>query len=190
MASSRFRRLFVSVAVAMLSTSRWRATRHAFVPAPRRGAGRRDVLAQGLLLGSAPAVFTAGTPPASARYVRWVGEYQDPKHPGCERTIEKNGPDYRISGTSSTERGQKACSKTKEVKRWFLDGSVDSSLPGVGNTMEVDLPFAPVAGLAKLRFDPDVGSQGGLIFPDGTVWEKAGPLVRKSQSVEWKGEQW
>ena len=57
--------------------------------------------------------------------------------------------------------------------------------------MAVDLPSRTGTGLAKLKYDPNLGSQGGLLFPDGTVWEKSGPLVRKPQSdQQWKGEEW
>ncbi|CAK0793572.1 unnamed protein product [Prorocentrum cordatum] len=183
MASPRLRRLLASVALAVLSSSQWRAPPRGFVPAPPRAPSRRGALAHGLLLG--PAALAAGAPPASAGYVRWVGEYEDgtdPGHPGCERTIEKNGADYLISGTSSSQRGQKICSKTNEVKRWYMDGKVESNVLGVGNTMAVDLPSKSGSKLAKLTFDPSLGNQGGLIFPDGTVWEKSGPLVRKTQS--------
>jgi len=110
-----------------------------------------------------------------------VGEYEDPQRPGCSRTIEKNGPDYLITGTSSGVSGQKACSKAKAGKRWFMDGKVSSGPFGVSNTMSVDLPSKSGVASAKLKFNPEMGTQGGLVFPDGTEWHKSGPLVRESK---------
>eukprot|EP00435_Cladocopium_sp_Y103_P052834 s731_g16.t1 len=84
--------------------------------APTRHSSRRDFLGA---MGTVAAVQAVGAPAAHAAIARWSGIYDDPKHPGCERSITKDGGDFVISGTSAAD-GNKACLEDAPTKKWYL----------------------------------------------------------------------
>lgn len=184
MASSALSRILAVVALVAFGIAFWMPA--TFVPPPSsRHTARRDLLWHGLALGAVPLVIgeTFEAQPVAAGYARWVGEYDDRAHPGCEREIRKIGGKYVISGTSSTIKGQKACNNPGAVQKWSLDGKVDSSLFGVGKEMSIDL--SPKGGPTemKVKFDSGLGSEGGLVFPDGTSWKKISGLAPSDELV-------
>eukprot|EP00438_Fugacium_kawagutii_P002381 Skav201010 [mRNA] locus=scaffold991:302198:308228:- [translate_table: standard] len=118
------------------------------------------------------AVVQAGAPlAANAAIARWSGAYDDPKHPGCERSITKDRDDFVISGTSSTD-GNKACLEDAPTKKWFLIAQQGHrACRGNGPRLEVGdtEDFSPKGGPkdAVAKFDGD-----GIVFPDGNRWSK------------------
>eukprot|EP00531_Pseudo-nitzschia_arenysensis_P016058 CAMPEP_0116129152 /NCGR_PEP_ID=MMETSP0329-20121206/7776_1 /TAXON_ID=697910 /ORGANISM="Pseudo-nitzschia arenysensis, Strain B593" /LENGTH=173 /DNA_ID=CAMNT_0003623409 /DNA_START=331 /DNA_END=852 /DNA_ORIENTATION=+ len=71
------------------------------------------------------------------------GEYSDPNHPGCKRTIVTDGSNATLSGTD-----------TPGGDIWTVSGTVD------GNTITVD--FSPKGGPKGLK---------GTKIPEGIKWE-------------------
>ncbi|CAJ1353815.1 unnamed protein product [Effrenium voratum] len=129
---------------------------------------RRDFLQQ---LGAGAAVIAAGqsvgVQPAQAAIARWSGIYDDPKHPGCEREIRKDGDEFVISGTSATD-GSKACAEDAPTKKWYLIGKPSGGGFG-GPSDELLVDFSPKGGPkdALAKWDGD-----GIVFPDGNRWSK------------------
>ncbi|CAK9029777.1 unnamed protein product [Durusdinium trenchii] len=129
---------------------------------PSNDSNRRDFL-QKLAVGLTVAtVDSSGAPAAHAAIARWSGLYDDPKHPGCERAITKDGGEFVISGTSAAD-GSKECAEDGPTKRWYLVAQ-----PGESSD-ELIIDFSPKGGpkdaVAKLDGD-------GIVFPDGNRWSK------------------
>ena len=84
------------------------------------------------------------------------GEYSDPNHPGCKRTIEEDGTTAIISGTD-----------TPGGEIWTVTGSVH------GDTIVVD--FSPKGGPQDLtgRRVPE-----GIRWEDGNLWTLVGTSSR------------
>ena len=80
------------------------------------------------------------------------GEYSDPNHPGCKRTIEQDGTTAILSGTD-----------TPDGEIWTVTGSVD------GATIVVD--FSPKGGPKDLTGQrvPE-----GIRWEDGNLWTLVG----------------
>mmetsp|Transcript_128691 Transcript_128691/g.181517 ORF Transcript_128691/g.181517 Transcript_128691/m.181517 type:complete len:184 (+) Transcript_128691:72-623(+) len=99
--------------------------------------------------------------PAQAAITRWSGIYKDPKHPGCERGITKDGDEFVISGTSAVD-GAKECEKDMKTKKWYLVATK-------GADDELIIDFSPKGGPkdAVAKWDGD-----GIVFPDGNRWSK------------------
>jgi len=109
----------------------------------------------------------------------FTGEYDDPGHPGCLRSVKvvgaKVGPDGRkertpaayVRGVDNAE-GTKSCSGTPELASvWKLDGKVSED----GQSIFID--FSPKGGPKNLvgKYD-DLGGDAGIVFPDGNKWTK------------------
>lgn len=126
--------------------------------APTRHSSRREFLGAATVA----AIQAVGAPAAHAAIARWSGIYDDPKHPGCERSITKDGGDFVISGTSS-EDGNKACLEDAPTKRWYLIAQQGEA------SDELLVDFSPKGGPkdAVAKFDGD-----GIVFPDGNRWAK------------------
>ena len=82
----------------------------------------------------------------------FAGEYSDPNHPGCKRTIEVDGTSATISGTD-----------TPDGEIWKVSGTVS------GDTIVVD--FSPKGGPKELtgKSVPE-----GIRWEDGNVWTLVG----------------
>jgi len=149
------------------------------------GLSRRELLTNRLLPGAAAALLPASAAHAvSARTGQsspFTGEYDDPNHPGCLRSVKivgaKMGPDGRklrtptayVKGVDQT-KGEKACSGTPELASvWKLEGVVTED----GETLSVD--FAPKTegrvGMLKATYD-ELGGVPGIAWSDGNKWTK------------------
>merc|ERR1719201_2162520 len=151
------------------------------------GATRRDAIAGAFGAASAAAVALSAPGAAHAVSARtglssvFTGEYDDPNHPGCLRSIKviggKVGTDGRVSKTTAVVKGvdgtgpKGACSEKPELKDvWSLDGRVSKNDEG-DDMLFVD--FRPKGGPANLlgRWDT-LGGAPGVAFPDGNKWTK------------------
>lgn len=128
---------------------------------------RRDVIARAM---AAPLVALV---PASAHAASvFTGEYDDPKHPGCLRSIKVDGGRSRtayVSGVDGLpEKTTKKCPaelKATPADLWKLEGTVAAD----GKTISID--FSPKTngrvGLLEGKYE-----DGGIVFPDGNKWTK------------------
>ena len=161
-------------------------------------ASRREMLSR---LAAAPLAALA---PAAANAVKaqtgaasvFTGEYDDPKHPGCLRSVKvvgaKVGPDGRksrnpsayVSGVDSLPKGQKGCAAGVQPTLedvWKLEGKVSED----GSAITID--FAPKTegrvGVLVGKYDDFNGP--GILFPDGNKWTKvaAGTPERRPPAV-------
>lgn len=110
----------------------------------------------------------------------------DPKHPGCLRSVKvvgaKLGPDGRksrnptayVSGTDRLPKGSSSntCPAGQQVTLedvWKLEGKVSED----GESISID--FSPKTngkvGLLVGKFD-EFGGVPGIVFPDGNKWTK------------------
>jgi hypothetical protein len=177
-------------------------------PGNTLGATRRSILSFGAVAGSAAALL--GADRASAVSARtglssvFTGEYDDPNHPGCLRSIKvvggKEGPDGRRRGPTAVVKGVDDNCKAPELKDvWSLSGSISKSEDG-DDTIFID--FSPkgthgtsayvlrtccletrvshrTGGPKNLKGTFDTfGSIPGITFPDGNKWTKVHGPVR------------
>jgi hypothetical protein len=138
------------------------------------------------LLGAASAALL----PAGAAYAVsartgqssvFTGEYDDPKHPGCLRSVKvvgaKVGADGRklrtpaayVKGVDQLGNVPKTCEGTPTIGDvWKLEGKVSEA----GDTITVD--FSPKTegrvGLLVGKYDEFNGE--GIVWPDGNKWTK------------------
>jgi hypothetical protein len=120
----------------------------------------------------------------------FTGEYDDPMHPECLRSVKvvgaKQGPDGRrerrpsayIKGVDNAE-GTKACSGTPDLSSvWNLEGKVSED----GETIVID--FSPKGGPNRVvgTYD-DLGSAPGIVFPDGNKWTKVAGGTPKRRPI-------
>merc|ERR1712137_185973 len=115
----------------------------------------------------------------------FTGEYEDPKHPGCLRSIKvegaKMGPDGRRSRKpTATVKGVDgdACSEPPALSDvWKVVGEVNELPPSKGSgddqpdpTIKVD--FSPKGGPTIVGTWEELGSIGKIKFTDGNSWTK------------------
>ena len=126
----------------------------------------------------------------------FTGEYDDPNHPGCLRSVKvvgaKIGPDGRkerrptayIKGVDSLPKGTKGCLPGVQptlADVWSLEGKVSED----GESISID--FSPKTngrvGLLVGKLD-DFNGQG-IAFPDGNKWTKvaAGTPERRPPAI-------
>ena len=155
---------------------------------------------RGFLLGVGGAAIAAAPNAAHAVSARtgaasvFTGEYDDPKHPGCLRSVKvvgaKMGPDGRkqrnptayVKGVDSLPAGGKSCTGTPTLEDvWKLEGKVSED----GESITID--FSPKTegrvGVLVGKYDDFNG--GGILFPDGNKWTKvaAGTPSRRPPAV-------
>lgn len=109
---------------------------------------------------NAPAIAIAAA--ASPSTSVFVGEYADPKHPGCLRAIEGQGSTLDVKGTDGTP----GCTNGENQRPWSLTGDVVKT---PSETDEILIDFTPKGGPKNL-----VGkwTGTGILFPDGNEWKK------------------
>merc|ERR1712228_955809 len=145
---------------------------------------RRDTLAS-LFSSATLTALGGGALPASASSARtglssvFTGEYDDPKHPNCLRSIKvvgaAMGPDGRrrrepaayVKGVDNA-KGTPSCADNPELASvWKLEGKVAES----GETIYID--FSPKGGPKDLVGTWDTfGGAPGILFTDGNKWTK------------------
>ncbi len=114
----------------------------------------------------------------------FTGEYDDPNHPGCLRSVKVVGAPLRADGTRPANPvieitgydgngSSNLCTESDRPTRselWKIQGKVKS------NTL-ASIDFSPKGGPADLTGTWD-GS--GIVFPDGNKWTKV-PLGTKNR---------
>lgn len=111
----------------------------------------------------------------------FTGEYDDPNHPGCLRSIKVVGgglgPDGKQRKLTALVKGvdgkgaKGACAERPELKDvWSLNGKVSKGDDGE-DLLFVD--FSPKGGPSNLLGQYDTfGGVPGVKFPDGNKWTK------------------
>jgi hypothetical protein len=104
---------------------------------------------------------------------KFTGEYTDPQHPGCQRSIKVTGnamdpsgrksrkPAAVIKGTDNEDGG--ACDAGSEPESWRLTATLSE------DQSKIMVDFSPKGGPKDV-----VGKwvDGGIVFPDGNKWSK------------------
>ncbi len=179
-------RLNLACAIALLSTS---MTANALAPPSTKPAmERRQVFG---ILGSfvAGAAVSASAPDAAnAAPLKvgpsspFTGEYDDPNHPGCLRSVKVVGaplrgdgtrpanPIIEIAGYDGNGSSNVCTERPTRGDLWKIQGKVKS------NTV-ASIDFSPKGGPSNLTGEWD-GS--GIVFPDGNKWTKV-PLGTKDR---------
>lgn len=168
------------------------------LPSLGEGATRRDVIASSLAaVLAAPALPALAVSARTGQSSPFTGEYDDPNHPGCLRSVKvvgaKLGPDGRrerqptayVKGTDQKE-GEKSCSGTPELTDvWSIQGKVAES----GDEIFID--FSSKGGPKNLVGKLDTfGGVEGIVFPDGNKWTKVagGTPSRRPPAVTLKND--
>jgi len=160
---------------------------------PSGVSSRRELLAQ--FVAGAAAVAPLAANAVSARTGAasvFTGEYDDPNHPGCLRSIKVVGPkvgvDGRkgrnpvayVKGVDETTPGTKRCDATPTLEQvWKLEGKVSEQAQLDGKESDevptILIDFAPKTegrvGALLGKYDT-FGGAPGIVFPDGNKWTK------------------
>uniref|UniRef100_A0A7S4F5N4 Uncharacterized protein n=1 Tax=Chrysotila carterae TaxID=13221 RepID=A0A7S4F5N4_CHRCT len=147
--------------------------------APTAGAmGRRQLFTYLVPASTAAAVLlqSDGANAATARTGLasvFTGEYEDPKHPGCLRSIKvvgaQMGPDGRRQRqpTALVKGVDSGCDAEPDLASvWKLQGKVSED----GESIFID--FSPKGGPKNLIGKWDTFGSPGIVFPDGNKWTK------------------
>lgn len=118
-------------------------------------------IAAATAVGALLTLATAGG--AHAAPSPFVGEFSDPKHPGCLRSISGDGAVLDVKGTDGTP----GCTNGELQKPWSLKGEV-VKIPSKDPELLID--FSPKGGPKNLL--GKLTSEGGILFPDGNTWSK------------------
>jgi len=149
---------------------------------------RRNLLSK---LAAASAVLPGAAHAVSARTGLasvFTGEYDDPNHPDCLRSVKvvggALGPDGRrqrepaayVKGADNPSGGKACAGETQLENVWKLTGKVNEA----GDKITID--FSPKEGPKDLvgTWDGD-----GIFFPDGNKWTKVpgGTPSRRPKAV-------
>jgi hypothetical protein len=118
-------------------------------------------IAAATAVGALLTLATAGG--ARAAPSPFVGEFSDPKHPGCLRSISGDGAVLEVQGTDGTP----GCMNGEKQKPWSLTGEV-VKVPS--KAPEILIDFSPKGGPKNLL--GKLTEEGGILFPDGNTWSK------------------
>ena len=118
-------------------------------------------IAAATAVGLCLSLATAGG--ARAAPSAFVGEYADPKHPGCLRSISGEGAVLDVKGTDGTP----GCANGEPPRPWSLTWEI-VKVPSKQDEILID--FSPKGGPKNLlgKLTPE----GGILFPDGNTWSK------------------
>ena len=96
----------------------------------------------------------------------FVGEYADPKHPGCLRSIvvgdDAGATTLDVKGTDGTP----GCANGEKQRPWSLTGDI-VKVPSKQDEILID--FSPKGGPKNLL---GKWTGTGILFPDGNEWKK------------------
>ena len=92
----------------------------------------------------------------------FVGDFADPKHPGCLRAIAGQPPILEVTGTDGTP----GCLNGEKQRPWALTGEV-VKVPSKEDQILID--FSPKGGPKNLL---GKWTGTGILFPDGNEWKK------------------
>jgi len=144
-------------------------------------ATRRDAITGAFGAASAVAASLAAPRAASAVSARtglssvFTGEYDDPNHPGCLRSIKVVGGTMKTDGTRSKPSAlvkglDSGCADPKLADVWSLDGKLSKNEDG---DELIFIDFSPKGGPKNLQGKWDsFGGIPGIVFPDGNKWTK------------------
>ena len=162
-------------------------------PTSRRGLLFKAAVAAPLaLVPNAANAVSARTGAASV----FTGEYDDPNHPGCLRSVKvvgaKLGPDGRkerkptayVKGVDSLPAGYKGCragDKPTLADVWSIEGKVAED----GQSIAIDFSAKTNGKVGLLIGEYDDFNGPGIKFPDGNKWTKvaAGTPERRPPAV-------
>jgi len=152
-------------------------------PAAALVAGRRELIARAVAGSVAIVGSSRFSSPAAAVSARtglsspFTGEYDDPQHPGCLRSVKivggSLGPDGRRQKIKAEIKGvDDACSagRPQLSQLWSVTGTPGKTEDGV-DTLMID--FSSKGGPKNMlaTFD-NFGGVPGIVFPDGNKWVK------------------
>lgn len=140
---------------------------------------RRSALVSGIgaLVGLGGAQAASAVSARTGLSSPFTGEYDDPNHPGCLRSIKVVGgglgPDGRQQKVTALVKGvdgtgaKGACSDKPALKDvWSLNGKVSKNDDGED---QLFVDFSPKGGPSNLLATYE---NGGVKFPDGNKWQK------------------
>lgn len=154
----------------LLVTFMWMAHELTFL------AGRRLAISAALL--SAPAWAEEGVPAkVGGRASKWYGQYEDPKHPSCDRqiVIAFDGTKGKIDGydkSGAGDEGKFDCRKRRDVQ--YYDWSLKVKLASKdSDELVVEEAGRDVVDRKRIGGKQEtVGKwdNNGIVWPDGTRW--------------------
>ena len=103
------------------------------------------------------------------------GNYSDPNHPGCKRTIVvlPDGQTGNVSGADAAGGEGAACDGKTDVPWGPLKAYITMDPPPEeGGSIHVD--FSPKGGPGSLKGEH---SSGKITWPDGNSWRRSGVVV-------------
>lgn len=146
---------------------------------------RRDMLAQFVAGAAAAAPLAAHA--VSARTGTssvFTGEYDDPNHPGCLRSVKVVGPKVDpagrkgrnpvayVKGVDTTVPGKYMCDRVPELSEvWKLEGKVSED----GESISIDFSPKTKGEVGMLIGKWDTFGSPGITFPDGNKCTPARP---------------
>lgn len=146
---------------------------------------RRDLLAQFVAGAAAAAPLAAHA--VSARTGTssvFTGEYDDPNHPGCLRSVKVVGPKVDpagrkgrnpvayVKGVDTTVPGKYMCDRVPELSEvWKLEGKVSED----GESISIDFSPKTKGEVGMLIGKWDTFGSPGITFPDGNKCTHARP---------------
>ena len=146
---------------------------------------RRDLLAQFVAGAAAAAPLAAHA--VSARTGTssvFTGEYDDPNHPGCLRSVKVVGPKVDpagrkgrnpvayVKGVDTTVPGKYMCDCVPELSEvWKLEGKVSED----GESISIDFSPKTKGEVGMLIGKWDTFGSPGITFPDGNKCTHARP---------------
>eukprot|EP00401_Gymnodinium_catenatum_P056411 CAMPEP_0117514402 /NCGR_PEP_ID=MMETSP0784-20121206/30050_1 /TAXON_ID=39447 /ORGANISM="" /LENGTH=199 /DNA_ID=CAMNT_0005310195 /DNA_START=69 /DNA_END=665 /DNA_ORIENTATION=- len=147
-----------------------------FVPAPAQETStRRDALGLlgGALLPSAVGVDEAKAvyavrerrdykPPDTGAYLSfWIGEFEDPEHPGCTVKVAATGQGFNVEVTGTDPAPGPGCGEGNTLTKWSIPGYVTS-----GESSFIYFDFSKKGGPDEVR--ARWGGRG-IVFDKGTL---------------------
>jgi len=144
-------------------------------------ATRRDAVAGAFGAASAASLSLAAPQAAQAVSARtglssvFTGEYDDPNHPGCLRSIKVIGGGIKADGTRGKPMAvvkgiDDGCADPQLAKVWELEGKLSKNDDGEDL---IFIDFSPKDGPKNLMGKYDTfGGIPGITFPDGNKWTK------------------
>ena len=120
-----------------------------------------------LAIPNSDAIAAVSGASSSASTSVFVGEYADPKHPGCLRAIEgssagESASTLAVKGTDGTP----GCANGEKQRPWSLTGDI-VKIPSKADEILID--FSPKGGPKNLL---GKWTGTGILFPDGNEWKK------------------
>lgn len=103
---------------------------------------------------------------------KWTGDYTDPNHPGCQRSI-------KVTGNNMDPGGRKSRKPSAVIKGTDNEDG-DACQDGEGESWRLTATLTEDQSKIMVDFSPKGGPKdvvgkwqdGGIVFPDGNKWTK------------------